>query len=189
MGRGWSQKEVAERLGISEPVVSRTLALLDLHPDAQQAVADKGICMGVAEILIPLDPKTQVEVLPDILNSKGQRSGKPTVTQARRIVSEATMTEEERQAKEDEAVARALERIAEETRQKQMPDLFSNLIDDGEPPQAVHFLYYLMEALYQIEQCREKYRLEGASPDLLKRIRTIAASLAEEATKILEVTE
>lgn len=184
-----SQIQLAAMLGRSPTEICRTLALLDLCPEAQQALREGTIAEGVAELLIPLDQEAQGRVLPDILVCKGKRTDKPTVAQARRIISEATMTDEERQEQEAEALARSLSRIAEETRQKQVPDLFDSLLDGGEPAQAVHFLYYLMEANYQVASVRETYRLDGASPNLLARIRDAAASLAEEAARIQEVVK
>lgn len=184
-----SQVQLAETLGRSPTEICRTLALLDLCEEARQALREGTIAEGVAELLIPLDQETQARVLPDILRQRGKRTDKPTVAQARRVIAEATLTDEERQEQEAEALARSLSRIAEETRQKQVPDFFDSLLDMGEPAQAVHLLYYLMEAGYQVASARETYSLNGASPNLLARIRDAVTSLAEEAAKIQEVVK
>ena len=181
-----TQARLGEVLGISQTEVCQTLGLLNLCPEAQEAIREEFIGMGIAELLMPLDCKIQERVLPEILRRKGPRTGKPTVAQARRAISEATMTEEDRKAREDASLAAALGRIAAEP--NHVPDTFDKLLDAGEPAQAVHFLYYMIQAEYEIGRCRETYSLEGASADLRKRINDLASRLSEEAQKIKEMT-
>lgn len=183
-----TQAQLAETLGRSETEISQALGLLDLAEPVQQALRQGHISEGIAELLIPLDVESQERVLPDILPLKGKRSNKPTVAQARRVISEATMTEEERRRLEDKVLARTLARVREEASQHQ-PDLCDRLLDNGEPTHAVHLLYWLVQATDNVEQAWQVHKLEGSSVDLRRRVNDVATRLIEVTEKIREVTK
>lgn len=61
-GQGLNQREIAVKLGVSEPEVSQTLAVLSVHPKLQRAVVEGRISPSALEPLIPLSIEEQGEL-------------------------------------------------------------------------------------------------------------------------------
>lgn len=183
-----TQAQLGEMLGISQTEASQTLGLLDLCQGAQQALQDGIIGMGIAELLMPLDRETQGRVLPEILKRKGQRTGKPTVAQARRVISEATMTEEEQKAREDAALATAIRNHREP--RPELMDAFYRMPEADEPEQTAHtlMLYEVMRAEETLTSAWETWQADGCSPALRDKISRAANRIKQLAKRIEEAT-
>lgn len=181
-----SQVDLAAMLGRSTTEISQTLALLQLCKKAQQALQTDSISEGIAELLLPLPKKAQARVLPTILKAKGTRSGKPTVGAARNIIREAMMTDQERQDRDDAALAHALRNLPETRRTP--PDAFFDLTED--PKQTVHLLmlYEAMRAEGIINDAWDIYSLRGCSDDLRQRLNRCALRIIAKAQAIEEAT-
>lgn len=64
---GWTQKAIAERLGLSAPTISNTLRLLELPDDLQAKVAEKQLSARQGEALVSL------MTLPESIRKAGER--------------------------------------------------------------------------------------------------------------------
>ena len=62
-----SVKEIAERVGKSEPAVINTMRLLNLPDGAKMAMVEHGLSEGVMRPLVAVDPEMVHEILPKII--------------------------------------------------------------------------------------------------------------------------
>lgn len=180
-----AQVQLAEQLGLSTTEVSQALGLLGLCQEVREALRRGDISTGIAELLIPLDEETQGRVMPEILKGRGSRSGKPTVRQAQGIIKKATVTNGDREDQEAAELARSLRNIREERGQRDVSDA---LLDNGEPVNAVHLHYWLLQALDEVEQAWAVHKPDGCSVDLRRKINDLAVRLGAVAEKIEEAT-
>ena len=63
---GWSQKQIAERLGVSAPTISNTLRLLELPDDLQAKIVEKELSARQGDALVSL------MTLPDSIRKRGE---------------------------------------------------------------------------------------------------------------------
>jgi ParB family transcriptional regulator, chromosome partitioning protein len=64
---GFTQEDLANRVGRARSTVANTLRLLDLHPSVQEAVADRRVTEGHARALGGLDPTAQSRVVETVI--------------------------------------------------------------------------------------------------------------------------
>jgi ParB family chromosome partitioning protein len=184
---GLTQAGLGRILGKTEGEISRNIALLDTAPPVQQAIQEEEISWGIAQLLIPLSQDEQAEVLPDILETAGERTGKPTVAAARRIIRRTKrekMRLEAPMARERDEQTVQQPRPAQKDAEEPLPDPYTLLLDAGENVRCVHLLYELQEAAQEIATAWEVCKLDDCSQHLRQQIQYAARDVRDVATKI-----
>jgi len=184
---GLTQAGLGRILGKTKGEISRNIALLDAAPPVQEAIQEEQISWEIAKLLVPLDRDEQEDVLPDILETAGERSGKPTVAAARRIVRRAKrekMRSEAPIARERGKHVVQQPRPVQEDTEEDLPDPYALLLDAGENVRGVHLLYELQEAAQGIATAWEVCKLDDCSQHLQQQIRYAARDVRDIAEKI-----
>ena len=106
---GYSQEQVARKVGRARSTVANTVRLLELDPVVQEAVADGRLSEGHARALVGLDPDQQVALLE--ITVARQLSVRQVEELARRVREPAPIAQEARPRQDPDA-----ERVEEDLR-------------------------------------------------------------------------
>ena len=87
-------KEIAERIGKSEPAVVNTLRLLNLPEFAKKAMVEHGLSEGVMRPLITADEKLIQEILPKIIEGEWSARRVEEFVKSKKQKSSATVLKE-----------------------------------------------------------------------------------------------